>query len=133
MADHCLADWKVVLFWGGSGQYIICLVAESKQEGDQMIQADLHRDKKEKAMYNKEELCTKITEIYPDIGECGIDVNVDYDDDKKVWVVDLIKDSHELKHYLDLPEADECMDGHQCVSLGLEIAQLKKNVEGKQF
>ena len=52
---------------------------------------------------------------------------------KKAWVVDLIKDSHELKHYLDLPEADECMEGNKCVPLGLEIAQLKKNIEGKQF
>jgi len=84
-------------------------------------------------MYKKEELCSKITEIYPEIGVCGIDVDVNFDDDKKAWVVDLKKDSHELKHYLDLPEADECMEGNQCVSLGLEIAQLKKNVEGKGF
>jgi len=25
------------------------------------------------------------------------------------------------------------MDGKQCVSLGLEIAQLKKNIEGQQY
>ena len=84
-------------------------------------------------MYNKEELCTKITEIYPEIGQCGVDIDVSFDDEKHAWVVDLTKDSHELKHYLDLPEADECMDGHQCVSLGLEIAQLRKNIERKQF
>jgi hypothetical protein len=84
-------------------------------------------------MYTKDELCQKITAIYPEIGECGIDIDVSYDDEKKAWVVDLIKDSHELKHYLDLPEADECMEGNKCVPLGLEIAQLKKNIEGKQF
>jgi hypothetical protein len=84
-------------------------------------------------MYTKDELCHKITAIYPEIGECGIDIDVSYDDEKKAWVVDLIKDSHELKHYLDLPEADECMEGNKCVPLGLEIAQLKKNIEGKQF
>ena len=84
-------------------------------------------------MYSKDELCKKITNIYPEIGECGIDIDVSYDDEKKAWVVDLIKDSHELKHYLDLPEADECMEGNKCVPLGLEIAQLKKNIEGKQF
>jgi hypothetical protein len=84
-------------------------------------------------MYTKDELCKKITDIYPEIGECGIDIDVSYDDEKKAWVVDLIKDSHELKHYLDLPEADECMEGNKCVPLGLEIAQLKKNIEGKQF
>jgi len=84
-------------------------------------------------MYTKAELCKKITDIYPEIGECGIDIDVTYDDEKKAWVVGLIKDSHELKHYLDLPEADECMEGNKCVPLGLEIAQLKKNIEGKQF
>lgn len=84
-------------------------------------------------MYDKEELCAKITEIYPEIGKCGIDIDVTFDDEKKAWVVDLEKDSHKLKHYLDLPEADDCMDGNHCVSLGLEIAQLRKNIERKQF
>jgi hypothetical protein len=84
-------------------------------------------------MYNKEELCEKITELYPEIGKCGIDISVNFDDEKKAWVVDLVKDSHELKHYLDIPEANDCMEGNKCVPLGLEIAQLKKNIEGKQF
>lgn len=84
-------------------------------------------------MYNRQELCEKITEIYPDIGECGIDLDVFFDEEKKAWVVELTKDSHELKHYLDLPEADDCMEGKKCVPLGLEIAQLRKNIEGKQF
>jgi len=84
-------------------------------------------------MHDKNEICRKIIEIYPEIGECGIDVSVDYDSQKKVWVVDLKKDNHELKHFLELSDADACMENKQCVSLGLEIAQLKKNVAGKQF
>lgn len=84
-------------------------------------------------MHNKKELCDKIVELYPDIGQCEIDVFVDWDTDKKVWVVDLTKDDHELKHYLEEPDADNCMDSKQCVSLGLEIAQLVKNVKGEQY
>jgi len=84
-------------------------------------------------MYDKDELCRKITELYPDIGSCGIDVTVDFDSAKNAWVIDLIKDDHELKHFLDKPEAKECMEGKQCVALGLDIAQLKKNIERKQF
>jgi hypothetical protein len=84
-------------------------------------------------MLNKEELCGKITEIYPEIGECGINVDVTHDDQKKVWIVDLKKDNHELRHHLEYPDADDCMEGKQCVSLGLEIAQLKKNIEGEQY
>jgi len=81
----------------------------------------------------KEELCQKITALYPDIGACGIDIKVEYSDAKKVWVVDLKKGGHHLQHHLEDPDANDCMAGKQCVSLGLEIAQLKKNIEGKQF
>ncbi len=84
-------------------------------------------------MYSDQELCRKITEIYPEIGECGINLEVQHDDQKKVWVVDLKKGSHELTHHLEYPDADNCMEGKQCVSLGLEIAQLRKNIEGQQF
>lgn len=84
-------------------------------------------------MYDKLELCQKITSIYPDIGQCGIDLNVDYDEGKNTWVVHLKKDTHSLNHFLEVMDADKCMEGKQCVSLGLEIAQLRNNIEGKQF
>ena len=84
-------------------------------------------------MYDRKELCRKIIELYPDIGACGIDVNVEFDKKKNVWIVDLKKDEHELKHHLEIPDADDCMDGRQCTSLGLEIAQLRKNIDGRQF
>ncbi len=79
-------------------------------------------------MQNKEELCEKIRSLYPDIGECGMDLNVDYDNAQKMWVVDLKKDNQNLKHYLDENDANLCLDGKQCVSLGLEIAQFKENL-----
>ena len=84
-------------------------------------------------MHDKQELCNKIIDLYPEIGECGINVDVNFDKTKEVWIVDLKKEGHELKHHLEIPDADQCMEGKQCVSLGLEIAQLKKNIAGKQF
>lgn len=80
-------------------------------------------------MLDKAQLCEKIREIYPDIGECGIDIDVEYDQQQKAWAVHLKKDRHELKHYLEAPDADACMEGKQCVSLGLEIAQLRDNIQ----
>ena len=50
-------------------------------------------------MIDKNELCQKIQEIYPDIGECGIDVNVAFDQANQRWTVDLKKDSHQLKTF----------------------------------
>ncbi|MBW2432911.1 MAG: hypothetical protein JRF36_04875 [Deltaproteobacteria bacterium] len=80
-------------------------------------------------MIDKKELCQKIIELYPDIGQCGIDVNVEYDQDQNSWVVDLKKDKIELKTFLEEGDAEKCMLGEQCVSLGIEIAQLKGNIE----
>ena len=84
-------------------------------------------------MMTKEELCNKILEIYPEIGAYGIDLMVDYDNRQNAWVVALKKDKHELKHFLENTDAEACMGGKQCVALGLEIAQLMKNIKGEQF
>jgi hypothetical protein len=80
-------------------------------------------------MYDKAELCEKIRTIYPDIGECGIDIDVNYDQDQKSWVVYLKKDKHELKTFLEDGDAERCLLGEKCVGLGIEIAQLKANIE----
>ncbi len=80
-------------------------------------------------MHTKEELCEKIKAVFPEIGACGIDLMVDYDKNNKAWVVDLKKGKHELKTFLEESEAQQCMDGKQCVSLGLQIGQLRKNIE----
>ncbi len=80
-------------------------------------------------MIAKDELCEKIISLFPDVGECGIDIIVDYDDEKKAWVVDLKKGREHLKTHLEIEEADLCMTGKKCVSLGIQIAQLKANLE----
>ena len=84
-------------------------------------------------MHDKQELCSKIVDMYPEIGQCGIDVRVDWNEGKNAWVVDLAKGNHQLRHYLEHPDAESCMEGKQCVSLGLEIAQLVNNVKGEQY
>ena len=80
-------------------------------------------------MYDKAELCEKIRSIYPDIGECGIDIDVNYDQDQKSWVVYLKKDKHELKTFLEERDAERCLLGERCVGLGIEIAQLRANID----
>ena len=80
-------------------------------------------------MIDKEELCNKIIALYPDIGQCGIDVNVEFDTEQNSWVVDLKKDKIELKTFPEEGDAEKCMLGEQCVSLGIEIAQLRANIE----
>ena len=52
-------------------------------------------------MIDKDELCQKIRDIYPDIGECGIDVDVAFDETNQRWVVDLKKGSRRMKTFLE--------------------------------
>jgi hypothetical protein len=80
-------------------------------------------------MIDKQQLCDKIREIYPDIGACGIDIAVDFSDEQDRWVVDLKKDNHQLKTFLEPGDAEKCLDGVQCVGLGIEIAQLRDSIE----
>jgi len=78
---------------------------------------------------DKSQLCKKIEQIYPDIGQCGIDINVSYDHDNERWKVHLKKDNKSLETFLEPGDAELCMEGRQCVSLGIEISQLKDNIE----
>lgn len=80
-------------------------------------------------MLNEQALCLRIREIYPDIGACGIDVQVDYDDQQRRWVVHLEKDGKQLKTFLDPEDAELCMQGKQCVALSIEINQLKDSID----
>jgi hypothetical protein len=80
-------------------------------------------------MIDRKELCQKVRELYPDIGECGIDVDAEYDGREKAWVVHLKKGDRKLKTFLEEGDAEKCMLGRKCVGLGIEIAQLRANVE----
>ena len=84
-------------------------------------------------MYSSDQICEKIRSIYPEIGECGADLSVRYDEKSSTWLVHMKKDNHELNHYLELVDAEACLAGDQCVSLGLDIAQMINNIEEKQF
>lgn len=80
-------------------------------------------------MLDQNTLCAKIREIYPDIGRCGIDLKVNYDHDQGRWVVDLQKGQRRLKTFLEQGDAELCLAGGQCVSLGIEINQLRDSLE----
>jgi hypothetical protein len=85
--------------------------------------------KKEVAMIDKNAICEKIRSIYPDIGECGSALNVEYDELNKRWVVDLRQDGRELKTFLEDGDAENCLKDTQCIGLGVEVAQLRGNLE----
>lgn len=80
-------------------------------------------------MISKQQLCKKIEEVFPQAGACGIDYDVDFDEENKAWTVDLHHGPHHLKTFIDTDEAESCLEGKMCIPLGLQIAQLKRNFE----
>ena len=83
-------------------------------------------------MYDKNTLCEKIRSIYPEIGECGIDVDVSYDEQKEAWIVDLKHEGHHLKTHLEPRDAALCLEGKHCVYLGAQVSQLVENIKKAQ-
>jgi len=76
-------------------------------------------------MYDREKFCEKLRGIYPDMGKWGIKLEAEYDEAEQIWIVYLKKGDIELRTHLELEEAKSCMEGKRCVSLGLQIAELK--------
>ena len=71
----------------------------------------------------------KIMEMYPEVARHGIDIRLDFSQEKNVSVVKFKKDGHELTKHLEKKDADECMNGIKCVYLGIQIGEFAKNFE----
>ncbi len=71
----------------------------------------------------------KIMEMYPEIAQNEISISLNFSREKKVYIMKLRKDLHELTTHLEKKDIDECMDGIECVHLGVQIGQFSRNFE----
>jgi hypothetical protein len=69
----------------------------------------------------------KILEMYPEIAKLKVVSTLTFDQGKNAYVLKLTKGPHELSTYIDKVDADRCMDGHVCVSLGVQVRQFLEN------
>ncbi len=74
----------------------------------------------------------KIMEMYPEIVQNEISISLNFNREKKVYIMKLRRDLHELTTHLEKKDIDECMDGIECVHLGVQIGQFIKNFEGRE-
>jgi TusE/DsrC/DsvC family sulfur relay protein len=72
----------------------------------------------------------KILEMYPEIAGHGISAGVEFSEEKRAYLITFKKGDKMLFTHLEKQDADGCMDGIRCVSLGLQIAQLISNFDG---
>lgn len=75
------------------------------------------------------ELTEKLKGMYPEIEKHGISMELEFHEDKDYWIVKLEKGHHKLHTHLEKKDADACLEGVQCLYLGMQIGQFVKNFE----
>lgn len=70
-------------------------------------------------MYDRKDICRKLTEVMPELGGCGVDVNVTHDDELNAWRVTYNVAGEGGLSFLDDEDVDRCMTGKECLSLGI--------------
>jgi len=80
-------------------------------------------------VFKKKALARKLLEMYPEISKYGLDLDLSLDDSRGVWVVTLSKGEHRLSTFLEIKDAEACLQGDRCVYLGLQIGEFVNNFE----
>ena len=78
---------------------------------------------------NAKDLCEKIRSIYPELGGCGGDVRVSYDDTGKSWTVDLTRGNNRWSAALEPEDVTSCLEGERCASVAVQVLQLVNGAE----
>jgi len=68
-------------------------------------------------------LMAKIKEMYPEIGKYNLTSSLMFDGATNTWVLELVKDTHELHTHIDAADAEKCLGGVECVHLSHQIGQ----------
>lgn len=77
-------------------------------------------------MLSRQEVCQKVTELNPDLGVCGVDIDTHYSAAKKSWIIVSKKGDHDVVHYLDKKDLKSCLDDVECFSLGIDVSELTR-------
>lgn len=83
--------------------------------------------------YTHDMIKEKIREMYPEIGEHGLALDLDFNEQKQAYILSFTRGTEALTTHLEKKDADECMNGIKCVYLGVQVAQFIKNFEEREL
>lgn len=81
--------------------------------------------------YTKEGLKKKLLDMYPEITTYDLSVEIDFDKGRNAWVVTFMKGNKSRHAFLNKGDANACVDGNECIYLGILIAQYIKDLEAE--
>ena len=76
-------------------------------------------------MLTSKQVCDRLTSIYPDFGECGKTLDVNWNVENQAWEVDFEYNGSKLRHYLENKDAAACILTNRCMEMGIEFGQLR--------
>ncbi len=74
----------------------------------------------------------KIMEMYPEIVDHRVSLGLDFDEPTDAYILKFTRGSEVLTTRLEKRDADDCMNGIKCVSLGIQVAQFIRNFEDRK-
>lgn len=74
-------------------------------------------------MADPQSIAQAINTLYPEVSRHGIDISVTDDPATGDWLVTMRHDEHTLSTHLAKKHAEECLEGIQCATLGVQIGR----------
>lgn len=82
--------------------------------------------------YTDAALKEKILEMYPDIQEHKVAIEIGYNSEKSAYILSFQRGKDELITFIDKMDADDCMNNIKCIHLGIKVDQFIRNFEARK-
>ena len=75
----------------------------------------------------KENLAAKLKNIYPEIEQFGLQLQLEFDEQTKAWIATFNTPEHTLSTHLEEADVESCLLGKECVHLGVQLGRFIRN------
>ncbi len=69
----------------------------------------------------------KFQEIYPEIEQYGVGLQIEYNSEKKAWEATFEKNGNKLSTHLEDTDVHNCLLGKKCYNFGIQLGQFIRN------
>ena len=76
-------------------------------------------------MLTNKQVCDQLSSLYPDFGQCGENLDVNWDGDNQAWAVEFEYNGSKIRHYFENEDAAACIIEDRCVGMGIEFGQFR--------
>mgnify|MGYP000158477541 FL=1 len=76
---------------------------------------------------SKEELKGKILNIYPELDQFGLSLDLAFDENKDAWIATVTKGEHQLSTHLEEQDVESCLQGGECYHFGIQLGRFIRN------